>query len=164
MRRRNRRIRINIKDDMEITLSVSKSAVLEEVAQTTGYTGAKMDDDANAYERISTVDEDQPELQRFWDESRAEIAQAFIRMLVSEGMAGDTYNLILNVSLSFDTALLPGMQLGLFSYFVQNITSKWYVFTNKKEAGEFSAVGKGILDEVKEKAFFKKKPVRPVYD
>ena len=68
---------------MNVILSISKSAVFNEVAQTTSYTGAKMDDDANAYERITTVDEDQSELKRFWDESRAEVAQAFIRMLVS---------------------------------------------------------------------------------
>lgn len=149
---------------MNITLSISKSAVFNEVAQTTSYTGAKMDEDAKAYERITTVDEDQSELQRFWDESRAEVAQAFIRMLVSEGMDGDAYNLVLNVSVAFDNALQPGMELGLFSYFVQSITAKWYVFTNKKEAGDFATVGKNILDEVKEKAFFKKKPTRPTYD
>ena len=149
---------------MEITLTIKQSAVFNEVAQTTSYTGAKMDDDANAYERISTVDEDQPELKRFWDESRAEVAQTFIRMLSSEGMDGDNYNLVLNVSVSFDTALLPGMQLGLFSYFVQSITAKWYVFTNKKEAGDFADRGSAILEEVKEKAFFKKKPTRPTYN
>ena len=151
---------------MNIILSISKSAVFKEVGQTTSYTGAKMEADANAFERISTVDEDQPELGRFWDESRAEVAQTFIRMLVSEGMAedGDTYQLELNVSVAFDKALLPGMELGLFSYFVQSITAKWYVFTNKKEAGDFATVGKSILDEVKEKAFFKKKPTRPTYD
>ena len=151
---------------MNITLSIKRSEVFSEVAQTTNYTGAKMDDDANAYERITTVDEDQSELKRFWDESRAEVAQAFIRMLVSEGMAGDndTYNLVLNVSVAFDEALLPGMQLGLFSYFVQNIAAKWFGYTNKKEAGEVATVGKAILDDVKEKAFFKKKPTRPTYD
>ncbi len=149
---------------MEITLTIKQSEVFSEVAQTTSYTGAKMDDDANAYERISTVDEDQPELKRFWDESRAEVAQTFIRMLSSEGMDGDNYNLVLNVSVSFDTALLPGMQLGLFSYFVQSITAKWYVYSNKKEAGDFADRGSAILEEVKEKAFFKKKPTRPTYD
>lgn len=149
---------------MEITLTIKQSEVFKEVAQTTSYTGAKMDDDANAYERISTVDEDQPELKRFWDESRAEVAQTFIRMLSSEGMDGDNYNLVLNVSVSFDTALLPGMQLGLFSYFVQSITAKWYVYSNKKEAGDFADRGSAILEEVKEKAFFKKKPTRPTYD
>ena len=149
---------------MEITLTIKQSEVFSEVAQTTSYTGAKMDDDANAYERISTVDEDQPELKRFWDESRAEVAQTFIRMLSSEGMDGDNYNLVLNVSVSFDTALLPGMQLGLFSYFVQSITAKWYVYSSKKEAGDFADRGSAILEEVKEKAFFKKKPTRPTYD
>ena len=151
---------------MNIILSISKSAVFKEVAQTTSYTGAKMDDDANAYERITTVDEDQSELQRFWDESRAEVAQAFIRMLVSEGMAedGDTYQLVLNVSVAFDNALLPGMELGLFSYFVQSIAAKWYVYTNKKEAGEFANVGKNLLEEIRIKAYYKKKPERPTYN
>lgn len=149
---------------MEITLKVDQQEVLQEVARTTSYTGAKMDDDANAYERITTVDEDAEELQRFWDESRAEVAQTFIRMLASERMDGSTYALELNVSASFDEALLPSMQLGLFSYFVQSIAAKWYVFTNKKEAGEYADVGKGILDEVREKAFYKKKPTRPTYD
>lgn len=151
---------------MEVTLSVKQSEVFKEVAQTTAYTGAKMDDDANAYERVATVDEDQPELKRFWDESRAEIAKTFISMLVGEGMAedGDTYELVLNVSVAFDTALQPSMELGLFSYFVQSITAKWYVYANKKEASEFAGVGKNILEEVKEKAFFKKKPMRPTYD
>lgn len=156
---------INIKlKNMDITLSVKQSEVFKEVAQTTSYTGAKMNDDTSAYERISTVDEDQSELRRFWDESRAEVAQTFIRMLTSEGMDGDDYNLVLNVSVAFDTSLLPSMRLGLFSYFVQSIAAKWYVFTNKKEAGAFADVGKSILGEVKEKAFFKKKPTRPTYD
>lgn len=151
---------------MEITLTVSQSEVFKEVAQTTSYTGAKMDDDANAYERISTTDENEPELERFWNESRAEVAQTFIRILSSEGMEGDndTYNLVLNVSIAFDIVLLPSMQLGLFSYFVQNITAKWYVFTNKKEAGAFASVGKDILADIKEKALYKKKPTRPVFD
>lgn len=151
---------------MEVTLSISQSEVFKEVAQTTSYTGAKMDEDESAYDRIFTTDEDKKELQRFWDESRAEVAQTFIRMLSSEGMGddGDTYNLVLNVSVAFDNALLPGMQLGLFSYFVQSITAKWYVFTNKKEAGDYADRGSAILEEVKEKAFFKKKPTRPTYD
>jgi len=148
---------------MEITLTISQSAVLSEVAQTTNYTGAKMEGDGTAYDRISTVDEDSPELQRFWDESRAEVARIMMRQLVSEVMVGDSYTLKLNVSASFDTALQPGMQLGLFSYFVQTIVGKWYVYTNKREAEEFIGRGKQSLEEVKEKSFFKKLPTRPTY-
>ncbi len=149
---------------MEITLTISKPDVLKEVAQTTSYTGAKKVGDDGALDRIATVDEDQPELKRFWDESRAEVAQTFIRLLANEGMSGDNYQLKLNVSVSFDMSLLPSMQLGLFSYFVQNITGKWYVFTNKEEAGAFADRGSALLQEVKEKAFFKKMPTRPTYN
>lgn len=139
---------------------------MREVAQTTSYTGSKMDDDEKAYTRISTTEENEPELKRFWNESRAEVAQAFMRMLKSEGMDddGDTYRLVLNVSVAFDPALLPGMQLGLFSYFVQNIVAKWYVYSNKTEAAGYATVGKNLLEEIKIKAYYKKKPERPRFD
>lgn len=149
---------------MEITLTISQKAVMDEVAQTAEYTGAKMGDEGGqAYERIGITEENLPELMRFWDECRAEVAQTFIRLLKSEGMDGDDYNLTLNVSVAFDDALIPSMQLGLFSYFVQNIASKWYVYTNKAEAAGYADAGTAILEEVREKAFYKKKPERPVY-
>lgn len=148
---------------MKIELSVNRADVYKEVAQSTSYTGAKMEGDENAFDRISTVDEDQSELQRFWDECRAEVAQAFVRMIDSESMDGDDYTLVLDVSSAFDEALLPSMNLGLFSYFVQSISGKWYVYTNKSEAADYATESKTLLDEVRQKAFFKKKPERPTY-
>lgn len=149
---------------MEITLTINKPAVLKEVAQTTSYTGSKKVGDDGALDRIATVDEDQVELQRFWDESRAEVAQSFIRLLASEGMNGDNYEVKLNVSGLFDMSLLPSMQLGLFSYFVQSITGKWYVYCNQEESGAFADRGSVLLQEVKEKAYYKKMPTRPTYN
>ncbi|MBP5545714.1 MAG: hypothetical protein J6X59_00320 [Bacteroidales bacterium] len=148
---------------MSITLTIQKSNVFKEVAQTTEYTGAKMVGDDGAYERISTVDENQDVLGRFWDEARAEVAKAFVRLLSSEGESGGNYNLTLDVSPSFDNTLTSSMQLGLFSYFVQSITAKWYVFTNKQEAAAFAQRAEALLDEVRQKAFFKKKPTRPYH-
>jgi hypothetical protein len=149
---------------MEIILTLSQSDVFTEVAQTASYTGSKMQDDPKAYDRITTVDEDQSELQRFWDESRAEVAKAFKRQLVSEGMKEDTYSLVLDVPVAFDEALLPGMQSGLRSFFVQSITAKWFGYTNKKETGVYAEAAKTCLDEVREKALHRKMPVRPRYD
>lgn len=149
---------------MEITLTISQKAVMDEVAQTAEYTGAKMGDEGKqAYERIGITDENLPELMRFWDECRAEVAKTFMRLLKSEEMDGDDYNLTLNVSVAFDEALIPSMQLGLFSYFVQSIAAKWYVYTNKAEAAGYADASTAILEGVREKAFYKKKPERPVY-
>lgn len=150
---------------MEITLSISKAAVMREVAVTTAYTGAKMEDDENALHRISTVDEDENHLERFWEESRADVCQELIGLVTFEGMRGDgSYELMLEVSKSFDEALLPSMRLSLFSYFIQNIAAKWYVYTNKGEAGGYADKAATLLDDIHRKAVYKKRPTRPTYD
>lgn len=149
---------------MEITLTIDRQSVYKEVEKSTNYTGAKMDGDVGAYERIRTIDEDLELLQRFWDESRAEVAQSMIRVLLNESMEGEKYLLKLNVSAAFEEALLPSMQLSLFSFFIQSIVSKWFVFTNKKEAGEYADRASVLIEDVREKAFFKKKPKRPTYN
>ena len=175
---------------MEITLTVDKAAVMAEVAQTTSYTGAKMEGDTDAFDRISTVDEDEKQLERFWDESRADLCQELIGLVTFDGMVNrpviinpplvttgaalpanptvetfrEHYELRLDVSRSFDEALLPSMKVSLFSFFVQNIAAKWYIYTNKKEAGEYADKATALLDDLHRKAMYKKRPTRPTYD
>lgn len=185
---------------MEITLSISKEDVMQEVAVTTAYTGGKMDNDDKALHRISTVDEDENHLERFWEESRADICQELIGLVSFEGMVKDSiikpvdpidpiipsgpviqsastdavlpptiittqhYELRLDVSKSFDEALLPSMKLSLRSFFVHNIVAKWYIYTNKGEAGDYADKATTLLDDIHRKAVYKKKPTRPTYD
>ncbi len=180
---------------MEITLSINKENVMQEVAITTAYTGGKMDGDEKALHRISTVDEDESHLERFWEECRADLCQELIGLVTFEGMVKDSpiiinpvnpimptdtaqpqaafipvlptsyhYELRLDVSKSFDNALLPSMKLSLFSYFVQGIAAKWYVYTNKGEAGDYADKASTLLDDIHRKAVYKKKPTRPTYD
>ena len=123
----------------EHVLKIKKEDVYNEVAKTTSYTGAKMEDDA-AYERIFTTAEDKTMLERF------------------------TYTLTLELSASFDDSLLESMERSLFSFFVMNITAKWYTFTNKNEATDYAAGAATNLEDIMRKAFFKKKPRRPTYN
>lgn len=170
---------------MEITLSIQKEDVMKEIAVTTAYTGGKKDEEA--LHRISTVDEDETHLERFWEESRADLCQELIGLVTFEGMVNTLkpidphttsdivgppiiilpqkhYELRLDVSRSFDEALLPSMKLSLFSYFVHSIVAKWYVYTNKGEAGDYADKASTLLDDVHRKAVYKKKPTRPTYD
>ena len=182
---------------MEITLSISKEDVMQEIAVTTAYTGGKMDNDEKALHRISTVDEDENHLERFWEESRADLCQELIGLVTFEGMVNDTiiigpvdpvkpidqtgttsapaavvppislpqhYELRLDVSKSFDEALVPSMRLSLRSFFVHNIVAKWYIYTNKGEAGDYADKATTLLDDIHRKAVYKKKPTRPTYD
>lgn len=145
------------------TLRVNKDMVYEEVAQTTSYTGAKMDD-VTAYERIFTTDEDKAMLERFWNESKNAIAGSLKKFLESETEMDGTYMLTLELSASFDDSLLESMERSLFSFFVMNITAKWYTFTNKNEATDYATGAATNLEDIMRKAFFKKKPRRPTYN
>ena len=147
---------------MEITLIVNKEAVYEEVSQTTSYTGAKMDD-AHAYERIFTTDEDKTMLERFWSECRNMVCNSLKKILVQEFEINGEWKLTLGVSTAFDDNLTSSMERSLFSFFVMNITAKWYTFTNKSEATGYASEAATYIEDVMRKAFFKKKPTRPTY-
>lgn len=144
-------------------MSIDKEMVYAEVAKTTSYTGAKMDDD-DAYDRIFTTDEDQGMLERFWDECKNTVCNSMKKVLAGESEAKGVFSLVLGLSSSFDNALSESMQRSLFSFFVMNITAKWYTFTNKEEATGYATEAATYLDDIMRKAFFKKKPVRPTYN
>ena len=148
---------------MEINLKVSKEAVYEEVSQTTSYTGAKMDDE-HAYERIFTTDEDKTMLERFWSECKNTLCNSLKKVLVGEDETDGEWVLTLGVSTAFDENLTASMERSLFSFFVMNITAKWYTFTNKAEATGYATEAATYIEDIMRKAFFKKKPTRPTYD
>lgn len=149
---------------MTVELKTNKMAVYEEVAQTTSYAGKKKEGDEKAYERIFTTDEDRSQLHRFWEECRADLTEALKNYLLGESEdTNGNYGLQLELSSAFDLALKEGMDKGLFSYFVVGITSKWFAFTNKAEAGEYAAGAAAILEALRRKACHKRGPVRPTY-
>ncbi len=148
---------------IDITFTINKKAVYEEVAQTTSYTGAKMDDE-NAYDRIFTTDEDLSMLERFWNESKNTVCNTTKKLLTSESETDGVFTLALQLSASFDEALTESMQRSLFSFFVMNITAKWYTFTNKQEATGYATEAATYLEDIMRKAYFKKKPMRPTYN
>lgn len=148
---------------IEVTLTVEKESVYEEVAKTTSYTGAKMAD-KDAFDRIFTTDEDKSLLERFWSESKNTVANSLKRVLLHEQEADGAYSLRLGLSSSFDEALEDSMQRSLCSFFVMNVTAKWYTFTNKQEATGYASEAATYIDDIMRKAFFKKKPTRPTYD
>lgn len=143
-----------------VILTIGKEAVYEEVARTTAYTGAKMEDES-AYERMSTVDEDKEMLERFWQECKNIVCNNLKKMLLSETEADGAYSISLGLSSSFDEALTESMERSLFSFFVAGIAAKWFVFTNRKDAEVYAGEATSHLEDIMRKAFFKKRPVRP---
>lgn len=78
--------------------------------------------------------------------------------------ADSEYRLSLGLSNSFDEALKESMQRSLFSFFVMNVTAKWYTFANKEEAAGYATEAATYMEDIMRKAFFKRKPMRPTYE
>lgn len=147
----------------ELIITIEKEPVYEEVAQTTSYTGAKMQDsDDKAYDRIFTTEGDRSQLARFWDESCVAVCEALKEFVQEELNERDSFTVMLRLSSSFDPALEPAIKKELFSFFVTNIVGKWYVFANKKEAEGFQLTAASMLEGVKRKAYYRRRPTRPI--
>lgn len=127
-----------------------------EVAQATAYIGAKKVDDDDAYERISTIDEDDPELTVFFDEGRANLVSAFMQYLKSEGMESDDehYFITLNVSDKFNLAVQPAMQIALFNYYVHWILYRWYMITYPDMAADEFLKTESLIASLQKQAYF----------
>lgn len=153
---------------MEISLSVSKNKVYDEVAKTTSYVGAKAADDGSLYERIFTTDEDRLMLERFWNEACNTANQVFMPFLDAVSGQGDASaldmakNYVVTVSLGecFDEKQKAGMESSLFSFFVSYITGKWFRMTSPNDAEMCANDAVAALDDVKRKLYHKKKPTR----
>lgn len=145
----------------EITININKNDVYDEVAQTTSYTGAKMENDDDAYDRIFTTESDRSQLERFWNESCVSVCEALKEFILNETNDSNGFTIDLGLSSSFESGLEPALNKEMFSFFVNNIVCKWYVFTNKKEAADFSVMATTMLDGVKRKAYYRRKPTRP---
>lgn len=143
-----------------VKININKDKVYDEVAQTTSYTGAKMDGDEGAYERIFTTDSDRSQLERFWNESRGALCQTLKNFLESETEVDGSYELTLSLSSSYDTALNETLQKDVMSFFVLSITAKWFVITNKQEATGYAASSAQMLESVLRKVYHKKRPRR----
>ncbi|MBD5188691.1 hypothetical protein HDR61_05320 [bacterium] len=143
---------------------IRKGMVYEEVAQTSSYTGSKMTGDENAYERIFTTEDDRSQLERFWRESCTAVCETMRRYLISDYATEEGHVFEFEFSRSFDQALIPSMRQDLFSFFVMNVSAKWFGFCNKGESGEYTQSAAGLLEGFHRKACFKRKPTRPVYN
>lgn len=139
-----------------ITLTASVDAILQQVAQSTAYTGTKravnpQAQDPEAEDRIGTIDEDRDELMMFFTNCRTELATSFAPSLAYEGFdieVPDTYKVSLNVSNDFNTALYPVLCETLKYYFVNGIIAAWCVYTHKENMELYAQQAANLLDKL----------------
>lgn len=145
---------------INVSYTIDKSKVYDEVAMLTAYVGVKKTDDVS-YDIVSTTEENQEMLERFWKESIETLTNALKRFNVTSNESGDIRTIQLQLSDSYNTLLTSTIQEGLESYLINNIASKWFEITSKDDVKQYATEAGISLDGVMSKILYKK-PIRPI--
>ena len=144
------------------TLTIKKSDVYEEVAKTTAYIGAKnkLEDGKSAFDQVFVTDADLTMIERFFNESLDALRNVLKRFISGGSGADGTITWQLEMPSRFDDNLLESIKSSAKSFLVNSIIGKWCEITANDKVKEYADNAASLLLDIKEKAFFKKKPKR----
>lgn len=146
----------------DLTISIKKSDVYEEVAKTTAYIGAKnkLEDGKSAFDQVFVTDADLAMIERFYNES-VDILMNLLKRFVAElNSENGNINWKLSMSDRFDSNLRTSITRSATSFLVNSIIGKWCEITAPDKVKEYADNAAALLLDIKDKAFFKKKPTR----
>lgn len=145
-----------------LTFTIEKSDIYEEVAKTTAYIGAKnkMEDGKSSFDQVFVTDADMTMIDRFFNESLDSLRNVLKRFISGGSGADGTINWQLEMPSSFDDNLLESIKSSSNSFLVNSIIGKWCEITANDKVKEYADNAAALLIDIKEKAFFKKKPIR----
>ncbi len=151
---------------MDITLSISKSSVMNEVAKLTSYIGMKItiQDGSNAYDQVFTTNDDYALLEKYWREAANATTGNLRRFIktVSDTPPPSSVDLteVFSVTLAmpdrYDDNQTGTVQASLFNYFVNSITSKWLGVAYKTDAEYYEKAATANMKEILAKLYYKK--------
>lgn len=144
------------------TLTITKSEIYEEVAKTTAYIGAKnkLEDGKSAFDQVFVTDADLTMIERFFNES-LDALRNVLKQFISGGSGVDgTITWQLEMPSRFDDNILESINSSANSFLVNSIIRKWCEITANDKVKVYADNAAALLLDIKDKAFFKKKPTR----
>lgn len=144
------------------TLTITKSDIYEEVAKTTAYIGAKnkLEDGKSAFDQVFVTDADLTMIERFFNESLDALRNVLKRFISGGSGVDGTITWQLDMPSRFDDNLLSSINSSANSFLVNCIIGKWCEITANDKVKEYADNAAALLLDIKDKAFFKKKPTR----
>lgn len=146
----------------DFTLTIKKNDIYEEVAKTTAYIGKKatVEDGKSAFDQIFVTEADLSMIERFFNESLDALRNVLKRFISGGSGVDGTINWKLEMPSRFDGNLLDSINSSANSFLVNSIIWKWCDIAANDKAKEYSDNSAALLLDIKDKAFFKKKPTR----
>ena len=144
------------------TLTITKSNIYEEVAKTTAYIGAKnkLEDGKSAFDQVFVTDADLTMIDSFFNDSLDSLRNVLKRFISGVSVADVTITWQLEMPSRFDDNLLESIKSSANSFLVNSIIGKWCEITANDKVKEYADNAAALLLDIKDKAFFKKKPTR----
>lgn len=146
----------------DLTISIKKSDVYEEVAKTTAYIGAKnkLEDGKSAFDQVFVTDADLTMIERFFNESLDALRNVLKRFISGGSGVDGTITWQLEMPSRFDDNLLSTINSSANSFLVNSIIWKWCEITANDKVKVYADNAAALLLDINDKAFFKKKPTR----
>lgn len=146
----------------DFTLTIKKNDIYEEVAKTTAYIGKKttVEDGKSAFDQIFVTEADLAMIGRFFNESLDALRNVLKRFISGGSGADGTISWELDMPSRFDDNLLSSINSSAKSFMVNSIIGKWCEITANDKVKEYADNAAALLLDIKEKAFYKKKPTR----
>lgn len=148
---------------VNLSISITKSSIYEEVAKTTAYIGGKSLD-ANGkslYDQVFVTDADKEMLEGFWDDAINDVSIALDSVLATEmSVSGEEEVFGLRVSSLFKGALVKTLETTAFSYVVNKIVAEWCLVVSKDKAEDYLSKANALLVKMDAILYMRKRPTR----
>ena len=146
----------------DFTLTIKKNDIYEEVAKTTAYIGknTKLEDGKSAFDQIFVTEADLAMIERFFDESLDALRNVLKRFILGDSGVDGIINWELDMPSGFDGNLLSSINSSANSFLVNSIIWKWCEIAANDKVKGYADNAAALLLDIKDKAFYKKKPTR----
>lgn len=111
-------------------------------------------------DRVATIEEDRELLARYRDMACSELIEHLRNFVTKADFSGETLEMTLEVSGSYDDSFTSSLLTDIFSFIVASIAGRWFRITWKERAGEYEQEAERLVSEAIRKLYHRKRPRR----
>lgn len=139
---------------MELTVTIGRASVMQEVYKITGYTGMKNAD----MDGLSSTDDDSAVLASYYREATSSLSDEVSRVgyLSEEDETASKY--LFSLPANWNTNMERSLTIAMTQYVVNYICAKWFNLMKKDETAHYSRVCEQMAASVMKYLYERKRP------
>lgn len=145
-----------------IHISILRTEVLNELAQTTAYAGSRRPAEVTDTEfaKIATVEEDTSLLTLYWEEACSMAVERLKQFVATVDFAGAALILSLAMSDAYDLSLTPSVECSLKAFLMAAVAARWFRMALPEAAPQYEGDALRLMADVERKLYHRVAPRR----